>query len=180
MNNYNYRIEIKKLVLADLMKTGIPPSVIIQELLQNFLLISDINANADIYTNATEYLLAYLQMGFSYLENKELFDKILYRTGWSTSQITTLQKNNYVIYLNKAQIRSILGRWPASRYNSHTITEVIDNIIYNVNNDNIGNYEYFTAKKDGSLTAFYRLTIFPEYYLFHDVTKNKFYRLIKK
>ena len=180
MNNYNYSIEIKKIVLADLMKTGIPPSVIIHELLQNFLIISDTTMNPDIYTNATEYLFAYLQMGFSYLENKELFDKILHRSGLSNSQIATLQKNNCIIQLNKSQIRSLLGRWPASRYNSHTITEAIDNIIYNVNNDNLGSYEYFTAKKDGSLTAFYRLTIFPEYYLFQDVTKNKFYRLIKK
>ena len=85
-----------------------------------------------------------------------------------------------MVELTKTKLRSIIGRWAASSYNSHTITAAIDEIIFHVEKDEPGFYQYYTAKKDGSYTALYQLTVTSSYALFHDVFKNKFYRLVKK
>lgn len=77
-------------------------------------------------------------------------------------------------------MRTLLGRWPASPYNSHTINEALKEIISHVENNDLGFYQYFTAKKDGCYTALYTLTVTEDYALFSDVFNNKFYSLIKK
>ena len=47
-------------------------------------------------------------------------------------------------------------------------------------NNDLGEYNYYTAKKDGSYTALYRLAISADSAILNDVFNNKFYRLIKK
>lgn len=84
------------------------------------------------------------------------------------------------IPLNKTQLRTIMGRWPASPHNSHSITEAIDDIIYQVTHRCLGTYFYYTAKKDGEYTALYQLTVTPEYNLFFDSFQNRYYQLVKK
>ena len=73
-----------------------------------------------------------------------------------------------------------MGRWPASPHNSHSITEAIDDIIYQVTHRCLGTYFYYTAKKDGEYTALYQLTVTQEYNLFFDSFQNRYYQLVKK
>ncbi len=82
--------------------------------------------------------------------------------------------------MNKDRLRSIIGRWPASPYNSHTIIQVVNEIISHVENNDLGEYNYYTAKKDSSCTALFRLATSSGCAILNDVFNNKFYRLIKK
>ncbi len=182
--NKNSNIEIKKILLSGLHNYDHPLPMVIDELLQTLLFFDDNmttdSCNSNYIDVASQYIEAYLQLGFSYLEHKCLFDKILYKAGYSSKMITSYQKRNHIVNLNKSQIRSIIGRWPTSIHNSHTISSAIDDIIFRVSNNDIGCYNYFTAKKDGSYSALYQLTITKDYVLFSDVFQNKFYQLVKE
>lgn len=180
MDTKSFNIELKKIILAHLQHSA-PIHTIIEELLDNLLTLSmSAHAKDDALNTASEYILAYLQIGFSYLEHRVIFDTVLTQAGYNTEQISELQAKNKVILLNRPQLRSIIGRWPASPYNSHTITEAIDDIIVKATNDNYGTYHYFTARKGGKYTALYQLTVSPGYILFCDVLCNRYYQLLKK
>ena len=106
------------------------------------------NSASNIYiTDAAQYIFAYLQLGFGYLEYQSLFDHVLQKAGIPTNYIKELQKTNPYVTLNKDRLRSIIGRWPASPYNSHTITQVVNEIISHVENNDLGEYNYYTAKR---------------------------------
>lgn len=181
MNNRNIDLEIKKVILAELQGPEHPAPKVIEDILCHFMVLSSSSLpDPDIMKSASQYILAYLQLGFSYMDHQVLFDKVLQKADISPEVIAPLQLQNYKIALNKTQLRSIMGRWTASPYNSHTITAAVDDIISHVLKKETGSYHYYTAKKDGSYTALYQLTVSSSYALFHDVFNNKFYQLIKK
>lgn len=174
-------IEVKKIILSGLQTSGYPFHKEMDKLLYGLL---SLNFNAEIseisIQTASQFIVAYLQLGFSYLEHKTLFDSILARAGFSCDKIHNLQKQNPTIIINKSKIRSLLGRWPASSKNSHTINDAIDDIMHHALFKENGTYQYFTAKKDGSYTALYQLTISTDYIIFHDVFQNRYYSLTEK
>lgn len=181
MNKNNLEIEIKKILLTGLQKLEYPVTKAIEDILQLLLFLHHENPQENMYIlTAAQYIFAYLQLGLGYMEHKELFDSVLSKAGFPLSFITKLQAHNPTIIANKYQLRSIIGKWPASSYNSHTITEAIAEIIDHVENNDIGEYQYYTAGKDGIHTALYQLTISSGYILFHDVFMNHFYQLRKK
>lgn len=174
-------VEIQKVILSGLQVNNYPLSHGIEDIVHELLRLSNIDFSQTIYIElATQYIHAYLQLGFGYLEHKDLFDTLLGKAGFSAEYISNLQRSNPVIRLNKSKIRSLIGRWPASPYNSHTVTETVDEIITHAFNRDIGVYNYYTSKKDGSYTALYRLTVSNDYILFHDVFQNKYYELVKE
>lgn len=177
----NYSLEIKKIILSNFQDCDFSVIELMGELSKNFLQLYEIShQKSAIIEAAAQYIIAYIQLGFSYSEHKELFDTILQIAQFSPNEINDLQHSNPPINLNKTQLRSIIGRWPLSLNNSHTITDAINDIISHVENNEYGSYEYYTAKKDGTYTALYQLTVSSDYAIFHDVFKNKFYNLIKK
>ena len=171
-------IESMKLVLSGLQKRGLPVPRIVSALMQHStdLALEDVEP-VSCYKTAAYYILAYLGLGFGYMEHKSVFDRILYSAGYSDSCIAALQKKNPSIIINRAQIRSLIGKWPASRYNSHTIRDAVDEIFSLCMEQKTGSYKYYTAKKDGSYTALYQLTVDQDYILFQDVYRNRFYNL---
>lgn len=181
MNNKN-EIEIKKILLSGLQKKEYPLTRGIEDILNELLLLYNHSSShrAKYLDLAVDYCLAYLQLGFSYLNHKELFDSVFQEADFNHTQILLLQKENKKILINRAQIRSLIGRWPNSSGNSHTILTVVEDIIYHASNNDLGVYDYYTAKKDGTYTAFYQVTVSEDCTLFHDVFCNKFYRLIKE
>ena len=176
----SFDIQIKKILLAGLYRKSSSDSPIIVEIIRNLLFLSQNSASNIYITDAAQYIFAYLQLGFGYLEYQSLFDHVLQKAGIPTNYIKELQKTNPYVTLNKDRLRSIIGRWPASPYNSHTITQVVNEIISHVENNDLGEYNYYTAKKDGSYTALYRLAISADSAILNDGFNNKFYRLIKK
>ena len=179
MKNHDMNLEIKKIILSQLQGPENSISDVIKIILDELMLLPVPTPKPTLQL-ASEYIVAYLQLGFSYLEHQTLFDEILQEAGFSAKEIASLQLQNPMVELTKTKLRSIIGRWAASSYNSHTITAAIDEIIFHVEKDEPGFYQYYTAKKDGSYTALYQLTVTSSYALFHDVFKNKFYRLVKK
>lgn len=175
----SYAIEIKKVILGSLYNTHATNLNLIQDIITQLDFFSN-NSTINYTLEAAEYIVAYLHLGFSYLEHKKLFDTTLRKAGFSEASINMLQKRNTPIPLNKDRLRTLFGRWPASPHNSHTINEALKEIILNVENNNIGFYQYYTAKKDGCYTALYTLTVTADYALFSDVFNNKFYSLVKK
>lgn len=172
-------IQTKKVLLAGLYSKN-PSNPSIKKLINDLLFLSKASLSNTYISEAAQYVIAHLQLGFGYLEHKELFDYVLLESGMPVDYIAELQKLNPYIILNKDRLRSIIRRWPASSYNSHTITSAINEIISHVENNDLGTYNYYTAKKDGTCTALYSLTINADCAIFNDVFNNKFYRLIKK
>ena len=172
-------IQTKKVLLTGLYSKN-PSNPSINTLLKDLLFLSKVSLSNTYISEAAQYIIAHLKLGFGYLEYKELFDYVLLKSGVPADYIAELQKMNPYLVLNKDRLRSIIGRWPASSYNSHTITSAINEIILHVENDDLGTYNYYTAKKDGTYTALYTLTITADCAIFNDVFNNKFYRLMKK
>lgn len=174
-------IEIKKIILTELQSSGYSIDHVITELITR--LHSDFKPetfSSTLYKEISEYILAYLSLGFSYLDHQELFDRFLSNAGYTEQQLHNYRSCNKSIPLKKAKIRALMGRWPASPHNSHTITEAIDEIIAKIEKQTYGTYIYYTAKKDGTYTALYKLIITPESSLFQDVFQNRFYHLVKE
>ncbi len=171
-------IEIKKAVLSGLHRSH-PLPKIIEKILNNLMFLHETQPNQTLFLEtARQYILAYLQLGFSYLEHQELFDFILQKAGTPAAEISNLRRLNPPVTANKSQIRSLIGRWPSSPNNSHSITTAIDDIIFHVKNNDYGSYQYYTAKKEGLYTSRYELTITPDCTIFHDVLQNRYYRLL--
>lgn len=177
----NLDFEIQKVILSGLQLNNYPLSQGIDDIVRELLRLNDQNQSQTIHIDlAVQYIHAYILLGFSYLEHKALFDIALRKAGCSDEYILHLQKANPKVRVNKSKIRSLIGRWPASSYNSHTVTEAVDDIIARTTNREIGCYKYYTSKKDGTYTALYQLTVSSNYVLFHDVFQNKYYELIKE
>lgn len=177
----NSDFEIQKIILSGLQLNNYPLSQGIDDIVRELLRLNDKSHSQTVNIDlAVQYIHAYILLGFSYLEHKALFDMVLRKAGFSSEYISGLQKANPKIRLTKSKIRSLIGRWPASSYNSHTVTEVVDDIIARTANREIGYYKYYTSKKDGTYTALYQLTVSNDYVLFHDVFLNKYYELIKE
>ncbi len=180
MSQNTLQIEIKKIILSNLQQSGQSIHTIIEDILNNLMLLSASEATNDsVLCTAAEYIFAYLQLGFSYLNHRELFDSVLSTAGCDREQIAALQTQNKQITLNKTQLHSLLGKWPASPHNSHNVTDAVNDILYRVQHNDYGTYYYYTAKKDGNYTALYQLTISADYILFCDVIHNNYYQLIK-
>lgn len=181
MNIATNSIKIKKIILSGLQTSGYPFHKEMDKILHGLLML---NFNAELEESAiltaSQYILAYLQLGFSYLEHKNLFDSILSAANYTAAEISILQKGNTPIIINKLQIRSLFGRWSASPYNSHTIVSAVNEIIRHTFEQEYGVYQYYTAKKDGTYTALYELTVSTDYIIFHNIFQNRYYSLIKE
>jgi len=171
------RINIKKLILAGISpgnRSTVLSSIILELLNLQTLLRSD----KPLFT-ASEYILAYLDLGLGYLEHRDLFDHVLTEAGFSKEEIGRFHQINPAIKLNKAKLQTLLGKWPASSHNSHTKAQAVDEIIRLVSLMQNGEYSFYTAKKDGTLTTLFVLSIADNTAIIHHVTQNKYYRLVK-
>ena len=185
MPHENMNIKIKKIILQSIIpstSSSRTTNTIFHDLLCEYSHLKQYTPalSRDLLNEMVEYIYAYLDLGFSYIDLSSLFDSILYEANVDEYTIQSMRARNQTIACNKCQIRALIGKWPSSPYNSHTITTVIDDIMNHVKNENLGTYTYYTAKKDGNFTALYILSVTPEHALFHDVFRNKYYYLVKK
>lgn len=106
MTHYADEIKIKKIILSGLQTSGCPFHDGIDDILNGLLQLRDVSHCNDLKQHAlltsSQYIFAYLQLGFSYLEHKSLFDSILTDIGYSVKEIAALQKANAPIIINKA------------------------------------------------------------------------------
>lgn len=127
------------------------------------------------------HMKAFNELGFSYNLNQKLFDEVLTLSNTNPSSFfDTANHTPKKAPLKPSHIRSMIGRWPASPYNSHTITAAISDIVDKVSSKTLGTYYYYTAKKSGKALTFtnlYRLTVSEFESSFHDINSGKVYIL---
>lgn len=121
---------------------------------------------------AVLYIQAYLEMGFSYEDNSEIFNTILEQLG--TTREMEFSKRFFMskkIKLNKTQVRSMIKKWPASPHQKMKINEVVTDIIDKIKIREIGIFYYECAvTKD-----VYELVISSHEIFFHDMMRGVFY-----
>ncbi len=172
------QIQIKSLILSGL-PTNAVSSTMKSIITESLNLTTDSHHQKHILSSAAEYILAYLELGFSYLDHKALFDHVLSAVGYSEEELQTLSRKNHAILSNKTQLQSLLGRWPKSIHNSHTKTQAVDEIIKLVDTMTPGEYRFYTSKKAGTYSTLFILQIVDDCAIIHDVNNNTFFRLIK-
>jgi hypothetical protein len=73
--------------------------------------------------------------------------------------------------LNKSQVRSLIGKWPASPHQKMKIDEVVNDIISKIKNKENGIFYYKCAVTEN----LYELVISTKEIFFHDVARGIFY-----
>lgn len=177
------QISKEQLTIKSLILSGLPSGAIsrtIKSILQESINLKFVSHNPEqIMLSAAEYILAYLDLGFSYFDHKELFDHVLSTVGYTEDELHILSKRNHEIPYNKSRLQNLLGRWPKSNYNSHTKAQAVDEIIKLVDSMTPGDYWFYTSKNDNEYTTLFILQIFEDCAVIHDVRNNTFHRLIK-
>lgn len=121
---------------------------------------------------ATLHIQAYLELGFLYEENAEIFDLIL-----NELEITKEMKfpkkfyTSQKVKLNKSQVRRMIKKWPASQHQKMKINEVVQDIINKIKEGDNGIF-YYNCAVTGDL---YELVISKEETFFHDMARGLFY-----
>lgn len=124
------------------------------------------------------HIRAYMEMGYNYDDNKEMFDSILkiLNMEW---EIVFPKRYFPVreIALTKPQVRRLILRWPASKQRMG-IGDVVDDIIKKVKQKEIGIYHYDsnpTPHKLGTSGDLYELVVGNEESYFRDVNRRKYF-----
>lgn len=126
------------------------------------------------------FICAYIELGFNYYDIKQEADLILSNLVPKEDYEIPPWLENIRIPLNKTTIRHIIGRWPASPNNSHTKSEMINDIIAKVYDNIPGIYTYYNSSDSAKTNAsFYELIVTEENIFFHNISKQKYY-VIKK
>jgi len=114
---------------------------------------------------------AYLEMGFPYEDNKDLFDDILQILD---AKEVCFQQRFYrdKISLNRQSVRSMIKKWPASPQQDMKIGEVVTDIISKVSEHDRGIYYY----KNVVTGEMYELVIHNDEMFFHDLQRSIFYQ----
>lgn len=127
------------------------------------------------------YICAYINLGFKYSALKPEADYILKRL--NLRQEIEFSKESLLtakIPLTRSRLNKMIGRWPASVYNSHKKNDVINDIITKINYNQLGEYTYYTASDAMKIkVAYYKLIVKTDSAFFHDINKQRFY-LIEK
>ncbi|MBQ8813547.1 MAG: hypothetical protein IJZ85_03490 [Lachnospiraceae bacterium] len=131
---------------------------------------------------AVTRIQAYLEIGFSYESEKELFDRVLILLG--TSRKEQFPRRTYAakdILLTRPQIRRLIKPWSSSKYHTMPIDEVPDDIIDKVLGKKIGRYEYHSNANPtaAEFDYVYILFIDEEESYIYNVQKGMYYRLMK-
>ncbi len=178
MEQKRFDVETKRVLLAGLQQSGYSLEEALPEILEELRQLGSSSSSQALYAKtAAQFILAYLELGFSYLRHRELFDPILEWAGLDNLSVSAFWRCNPFIPLKKNPVRSMFRRWPASSRNSHTIIQAVEDVLRRVSSRDIGCYQYYTARKDGTFTSLYQLNVYEDYAIFHDVMENRYYTL---
>lgn len=128
--------------------------------------------NQEYLNTATLHIQAYLEMGFPYEENMDIFDSILHELGLTKEM--KFPKRFYAsqkVKLNKSQVKRMIKKWPASPHQKMKIDEVVQDIINKIKSKDNGIF-YYNCAVTGDL---YELVISKEEIFFHDIVRGIFY-----
>ncbi|HJB07336.1 MAG TPA: hypothetical protein H9716_05655 [Candidatus Enterocloster faecavium] len=178
MEQQRFDVETKRVLLAGLQQSGYSLEEALPEILEELKRLGGPSSSPKLYAKtAAQFILAYLELGFSYLRHRELFDPILEWAGLDSLSLPAFWRCNPFIPLKKSPVRSMFRKWPASPHNSHTIIQAVEDVLRRVSTGDVGCYQYYTARRDGTFTSLYQLNVYEDYAIFHDVMENRYYTL---
>lgn len=125
--------------------------------------------------SALVHIQVYLESGHHRETNILLFHRVLTCLGISFSQfMSSCDMTPIMVHPTANRINSILGRWPASRHNSHKKPDVIQDILFHLEHRQAGEYHYHASQGDRPIKEF-RLIIKHDMALLYDCWSYKVY-----
>lgn len=127
---------------------------------------------------------AYLEMGFVYESEREIFDKVLKELG--TDKGKQFPKRYYAaetVKLTRPQVRKMIRRWSSSIYHTMPIDRMVDDIIEKVQNREYGTYYYHSCyspdRSKNPADEVYELVVQKNECFFHDINGQKYYEFVE-
>ena len=125
------------------------------------------------------HMRAYIELGFVYDELKHPFDFVLKLAGVSKEEIyrNVSGENQSTKKVSKSEVRSMIRRWTSSKYHTKSKDEVVEDIIDKVERRLLGIY-YYHSNQNPKSDDVYELVINEFESYFHDIKRNKYFKLI--
>ena len=184
MEEKEIRVETIKLALTGIEEVGLNSEDVLRDSIDWLYERYSASNTKAFLEQAAKHMQAYVQLGFPYEKNEEVFDEILDLLQTDRSQIQFLDKNcTKIIRLNKKQVRSMIGRW-SPHLHSMTINAVVVDIIDKVEHEKDGVYTYSSGRmidcgrelpKDE-----YRLIVDGQTAQFFDLRRKLYYTIEKE
>lgn len=132
---------------------------------------------------ALRNIQAYIQFGYPYEEEQDLFDRILCLLGAERIQVMFLdERYTKIVKLNKNQVRGMIGKWNP-HIHSMTINSVIEDVMDKVKHEKEGVYTYRSGQRIFRGREIpkdeYRLVVYGHKAQFFDVGKGLCYTIEK-
>lgn len=176
--------ETNLLCAAQLLYKTLPPASRVSQsldqtnyfIVSGFMLAYQQNKEHWYLQAAIAHIQSYLELGYANEQNIVLFQKVLSLCGISYSDfIQSIKMPSKQIHPTYNRLSSILGRWPASKYNSHKKPEAIQDILHHIKHMEIGEYQYTAAFPGQAQTRLFRLIITTSSILLYDYHSCKVY-----
>lgn len=172
-------LAVIQLSIAGLEHQGISVADTLAAAVRLQLGLYDILREEGYLRNALLKLKVYLNMGFPFNRYEKLFNKVLAESGIG-KEAFFLEHGPFgpKVRLTKTQVRSMIRRWPSSKYHTMPIQEVVNDIVEKVKTHQQGVYTYHTTTNEKSRFCddMYQLVIDDKDSYFCDVNMGKCYR----
>lgn len=115
--------------------------------------------------NGIAYIMAYLQLGFDYKKNADLFDQFFEATGYRKKFVMREYYNrNRSLMKTRNSIREMIRKWRPSPQQPMKTDDLVNDILEKVSNREIGFFQYRCMVTDCA----YELFINQEEMILHD------------
>ena len=136
--------------------------------------IMETQEKAALYNKMLLLIEAYMELGFPYESQAELFEQVFHAAGLTEDEVLLLKRRSAKkLRLNKSKVESVLGRWNPKDH-SNSKKEVVEDIIRKVRNQEPGEYFYYSRWKDQEEDV-YQLVVGQEGNYFCHVNRQKYY-----
>lgn len=184
IEKYRTNIEAIKIAFHTLCYAELSIKQCVKKVVSYFVSYYDMEHEKKYLICGVLHMQAYLEMGYDYDDNTELFNFVLKELGTDRKQMFPKKfYRSYPIKLNKSQVRSMIGKWNAA--NCMPIAEVVNDIIDKVKNHKEGIY-YYQNSGNKNLTFdekakvdTYELVIKENDCYFCDIRKKKYFTFIQ-
>lgn len=179
IEKYRANIEVIKLMLGTFSYVNLSIKQCSEQIVSNLIKYYQMEPNRKYLKCSIMHILAYLEMGYDYDDNTDLFDFVLKEFGTDRNMLFPKKfYQSHQIKLNKSQVRSMIGKWNAA--NTMSIAEVVEDIIDKVKNHKEGIYYYQNGGSKATTDTkwkgdLYELVINDSDCFFHDVKKKKYF-----
>ena len=138
----------------------------------------EISQNKAYLETGVLLIQAFLNVGYPYYAEKDLFDQILTYLGLTKEKfLSDCNLEGALVKPTKYQIRKMIGKWMPSKNNPMKIGEVVADIIEKVEKRQIGRYHYkYKKMANGKGIYLYELQITEKEGFFYDLKNQKYYR----